>query len=147
VDARELSLGKTILSCGDISGGWWANHILRERTQNYRARVPVTVTIEYAWDLFLKQDKKCALSGISLEISGTGKYNTASIDRIDSSKGYEPDNVQWVHKDINFMKGILSQEYFIDLCRKIHMNNIVELDVSAKLLSTLPAGGTCELNF
>ena len=38
---------------------------------------------------------------------------------IDSSKGYIKDNVQWVHKDVNFMKQSLPQEKFIDYCRKI----------------------------
>lgn len=104
---------------GEISGGWWANHVLRERSQNARTKVPVTVTIKEAWDLFLKQNKKCALSGLSLTISGTSKYNTASIDRIDSSRGYEPNNIQWVHKDINFMKRTYSQFYFVDMCRLV----------------------------
>lgn len=105
-----------------ISGGWWANRILRERTQNTRKKVSVTVTKEYAWDLFLKQNKKCALTGIELIISADHKYNTASIDRIDSSKGYEEDNIQWVHKHINFMKRTYSQDYFIELCKKVALN-------------------------
>ena len=106
-----------------LSGGWWYNHVERERTQKYRVRVPVTITKEYAWELFIKQDRKCALSGIELVIAGDSKYNTASIDRIDSSKGYEEGNVQWVHKHVNFMKRTYSQEYFIELCKKIAENN------------------------
>lgn len=109
--------------CGDISGNWWYNHILRETKQRKRTPIPVTLKIEEAWELFLKQKKKCALSGVDLEISGTAIYNTASIDRIDSSKGYELGNVQWVHKHINFMKRTYSQEYFIDMCKKVANNN------------------------
>ena len=105
-----------------ISGNWWYSHILRERKQTARKQVPVEITMEYAWALFINQDMKCALSGVNLEIANTGKYNTASIDRIDSSKGYEEGNVQWVHKDVNFMKRSYSQEYFIDICRKIAAN-------------------------
>lgn len=107
----------------DISGNWWYNHVLRERKQNYRKKVPVTVTIKEAWDLFVKQNKKCALSGISIKIDSSHKYNTASIDRIDSSRGYEIDNIQWVHKHINFMKRTYSQKYFIEMCKKIADNN------------------------
>lgn len=106
------------LGCGNISGNWWYHHVLRERKQNERTRVPVTITIEQAWNLFLKQEKKCALSGQSITI-GRGPYGTASIDRIDSSRGYEIDNIQWVHKDINFMKRTYSQEYFVDTCKMI----------------------------
>lgn len=72
--------------CGDISGNWWYNHVLRERNQKVRQRIPVNVTVNEAWDLFLKQDKKCALSGLSLTISNSSLYNTASVDRIDSSR-------------------------------------------------------------
>lgn len=72
--------------CGDISGNWWYNHVLRERKQNTRQRIPVTVSVEDAWQLFLKQEKKCALSRLSLTISNSSLYNTASVDRIDSSR-------------------------------------------------------------
>lgn len=82
--------------------------------------------INYLWDLYLAQDKKCALSGIPIVITPTRKNSnvnfdlqTASLDRIDSKKGYEPGNVQWVHKDINKMKLDYDQQYFIDICTKI----------------------------
>ena len=109
---------------GEISGGWWRTHVLRERTQTNRPRVDVDITIESAWQLFLKQDKKCALSGIPLQFSNKGAENTASLDRIDSSLGYTLTNVQWVHKHINFMKRTYSQEYFINMCKKIAAFNI-----------------------
>ena len=44
---------------------------------------------------------------------------TASLDRIDSCKGYTIDNVQWVHKWINVMKSDHSQDEFIALCRAV----------------------------
>ena len=44
---------------------------------------------------------------------------TASIDRIDSSKGYERGNVQFVHKDINAMKWNLSLAKFMEYCKLI----------------------------
>jgi hypothetical protein len=68
--------------------------------------------------------KICALSGeaITLPKNRTdfvGGGYTASLDRIDSSKGYIVGNVQWVHKDINFMKFTFSESRFIDLCKKV----------------------------
>lgn len=110
----------------EISGNWWYNHILRERKQSARTKVSVTITIEDAWNLFIKQNRKCALSGIDLIIDTTAKYNTASIDRIDSSKGYELDNIQWVHKDINFMKRTYSQKYFLEMCKKVAENDSLD---------------------
>lgn len=45
--------------------------------------------------------------------------HTASLDRIDNTKGYIPGNVQWVHKSVNFCKGTLKERYFIKLCCQI----------------------------
>jgi len=47
------------------------------------------------------------------------KLRTASLDRIDSTKNYTIDNIQWVHKDVNKMKMDFSQEYFIEMCRLV----------------------------
>ena len=44
---------------------------------------------------------------------------TASLDRIDNTKGYIIDNVQWVHKQVNFMKGTMKQTEFIEFCKLI----------------------------
>lgn len=106
---------------GEISGNWWYSHVLRERKQYIREKVSVTIGIKYAWNLFLKQNRKCALSGIPLIINATGN---ASIDRIDSSKGYVPGNIQWVDKHINFMKRTYSVKFFLDMCKKVVQYNI-----------------------
>jgi hypothetical protein len=108
---------------GEISGRWFYHHVTRERFQGDRTRVPVEVTIEQIWDLFLKQERKCALTGMELTISPTAQYNDASIDRIDSSKGYVIDNIQWVHKHVNMMKRTYSQDYFIAMCKKVAEHN------------------------
>ena len=65
----------------------------------------------------LKQNKKCALSGIDLIFEANhGKIEgNISLDRIDSQKGYTINNVQWVHKDINFMKQDFAENYFLDM--------------------------------
>jgi len=106
----------------EISGDWWYNHVERERKQGVRQRVPVLVTKEYAWELFIKQKRKCALSDIDLVISKNSSENTASIDRIDSGKGYEEGNIQWVHKHVNFMKRTYDQDYFIKMCYLVTKN-------------------------
>ena len=45
--------------------------------------------------------------------------NTASLDRIDSSKPYIKGNMQWLHKDVNIMKNAYNINYFINMCRII----------------------------
>lgn len=87
------------------------------------------------YELFIKQEKKCALSGEPIkfadkQISHLLKTSTASLDRIDSNKGYTIDNVQWVHKDVNKMKWDLTQDRFIELCLKIGQKNVKNSRVS-----------------
>lgn len=101
--------------CGELRGTMWKHIRSGAKTRN----IELSINIEYAWDLFLKQERKCALSGLDLVM---GKHNirpTASLDRIDSSKGYIEGNVQWIHKDINRMKSNFDQSYFIQMCELI----------------------------
>lgn len=98
--------------CGEISGSYW-DHVSRGAKQR---KFEFDISIEQAWDLFLKQNKKCALSGVPL-IFGTDQ--TASLDRIDSMNGYVVGNVQWVHKDINRMKQHFDEPHFIRLCMTV----------------------------
>jgi hypothetical protein len=112
---------------GEISGSFWNHHIVRSATgeKGRRSSVDLLITKEFAWNLFLSQNKKCKLSGMEIKfpIINSDKSYTASLDRIDSSLGYTENNVQWVHKDINMMKRIYNNEYFINMCKLIAKNN------------------------
>ena len=81
---------------------------------------------KFMWELLQKQNKKCALSGLPIKFSSSSRNRssdgTASLDRIDSSKGYIKGNVQWVHKDINYMKNELNEAYFVKLCECVYKN-------------------------
>lgn len=86
------------------------------------------LTHDYLHKLFEEQKHKCALSGIELffleESKNLSQSNgNASLDRIDNTKGYIEGNVQWVHKDINFMKQTYTNEYFKELCRLVTTND------------------------
>lgn len=83
------------------------------------------ISIEEIWSLFLFQKKKCALSGMDLRFQSKNSIRdgTASLDRIDSSRGYVIDNIQWVHKDINWLKNDWSQKEFIELCSRVANHN------------------------
>lgn len=80
------------------------------------------ITIEDIWNLYVKQKGRCSLSGLEIMLTNgyEDKLKTASVDRIDSSKGYTLDNIQWVHKHINVMKVDFDQDYFIQLCKTIN---------------------------
>ena len=77
------------------------------------------LTIEDIWNIYEKQEGVCALSGVPIGWAEKGLTATASIDRIDSSEGYILENVQLVHKDINFMKQQFDQEYFVNMCKAV----------------------------
>lgn len=79
-----------------------------------RRNIPYTLTKQFLWNLYLKQGRRCALTGDILP-----DINQASLDRIDSSKGYEEGNVQWVAVQANISKYTLSQEDFIKFCKKV----------------------------
>lgn len=104
---------------GEIDGQHWGR--LKNQCVNRRSRtLEFTITIEEAWSLFLQQERRCALSGKGIGfLFSENNPKTASLDRIDSSLGYVSGNVQWVHKDINAMKGALPDSVFIEWCRKI----------------------------
>ena len=91
-----------------------------------KRNIKFEVTIEYLWNLFMKQEKKCALTGQDLYLSTSIKNSnpdwtkiTASVDRIDSTEGYVEGNVQWVHKEINRLKNNYSQVDFIKMCKLV----------------------------
>lgn len=78
-----------------------------------------SLSIEDIWQLYENQEGVCALSGVPIGWADKGLTATASIDRIDSSEGYVLENVQLVHKDINFMKQQFDQDYFISMCKAV----------------------------
>jgi len=116
---------------GEISGEYFSQ--IRRSAEGLKGRrtvVPFNVTLELLWELFLDQDRRCALTRIPLVFRQRthDEPQTASLDRIDSSKGYVDGNVQWLHKDVNKMKGSFDQTHFITMCKLI-------------------SGGSCEIDY
>lgn len=73
---------------------------------------------------------KCSLTGVEicfLNINKNILEQTASLDRIDSSVGYNKDNIQWLHKDINRLKNKYSQKDFLIFVKQIYeFKNLIE---------------------
>lgn len=129
VDAADLYRkdGKRRVSCGcmnfrkaekspfwkssnKISHTYWTAVIGSALKRN----IDFNITIQQAYRKFLQQKGICSLSGLEIELN-----KTASLDRIDSSKGYTESNIQWLHKDINKLKSNWSEDKFINLCKKV----------------------------
>lgn len=104
---------------GDITLTQWNSIKNCANTRN----IPFEITIEQAWNLFLKQNGKCSLTGLNITFAVTynkrTEYTTASLDRIDSAKPYTIDNVQWIHKDLQYMKWNYDEKYYIEMCKLV----------------------------
>ena len=86
--------------------------------------IPFDLEDKAAWLLLRQQEFKCALTGQDIYVRSNGD-RTASIDRIDSARGYCIDNIQWVHKSVNKLKMAHNQQSFISMCKKVgeHADN------------------------
>lgn len=106
---------------GELSRSHWGRYRIHARVR----KVPFLLSIQDMWELFLKQNRKCALSGLPLSFSSKRNSNdgNASLDRIDSSKGYVMGNVQWIDKRFNWMKSDHSNSEFIHLCKLVSTHN------------------------
>lgn len=118
-------------SFDQISDNYMKYHTYNgERAGRKERGISFNLTKQDLWDLWVKQEGKCAYTGLDLLVNftSTTKYKecTASLDRIDSSKSYEVGNVEWVHKQVNVMKNIFSKQSFIEFCKLISKNNNYE---------------------
>ena len=81
------------------------------------------IPLEYILDLYEKQKGLCALSGIRMtfikKTDGNKIHTNLSIDRIDSSIGYEIGNIQLVCAIVNVMKSTLLKPELQWWCSKI----------------------------
>lgn len=66
------------------------------------------IDLNYLKELWSKQKGCCAYTGVELHHKINDPIRTASIDRIDSSKGYVKGNVQFVSVIANFAKNSYS---------------------------------------
>lgn len=103
---------------------------LEKRSKELAARgLPTTVTLDEAFALFAHQGERCAYTGFQLTFH---PEKTASLDRINSDKGYTLDNIQWVHKIVNIAKNSQSHEEFIAMCYAVVSHHLDALDPTTK---------------
>lgn len=103
---------------GEIGSDFWNGYLISARDRG----LAFTVSIEQAWLLFLKQERRCALTGVPIGFAPSRKAyasKTASLDRIDPRYGYTPDNIQWVHKRVNLMKHNMTEAELHRWCRLV----------------------------
>lgn len=108
----------------ELSHFRWHLHGVRQRAKdkNYKC----CITLEYLKDIWEKQNGTCPYTGWKLNpvyfsSKGVDKYS-ASLDRIDSSKGYIEGNVQFVSVMANYAKHTWNEQDFIDFCVAVARN-------------------------
>jgi len=96
------------------------------RMLNRPNRKPCNLTIEDLKEVWEETHGVCPYTKIKLilPIGSTNpnpaiSYKMASVDRIDSSKGYLKGNIQYVSRNINLAKGILSHQQMLDFINLI----------------------------
>lgn len=120
--AVEKTSSKRYNKIGAMPYSYYTKLLRKAKSRN----IDVTVTAEYIAKLFTKQKRRCALSGKRIYFTYGWNRQSASLDRINSKKGYEPGNVQWLHKEVNFSKQSLSQKKFLNMVRDIYLNKFIK---------------------
>jgi aspartate/methionine/tyrosine aminotransferase len=107
--------------CGLIGKTYW-NHVVRSAKER---NFCFEITIEEAWQQFVKQGGRCSLTNwpICFAPPSNPTGATASLDRINSLGNYTLDNIQWLHKDVNYMKNDYEQSRLIEVAHAIAANN------------------------
>ena len=77
-------------------------------------KIKFDVTMGFLWNLFLEQEQLCAITGDKIDHIGN-----ASLDRIDSTGEYTEGNIQWVTKQANLSKHVMSMKELYEFCQKV----------------------------
>lgn len=79
-----------------------------------RRNYEFSVSIEYLWNLYISQGKRCSITGDLIS-----NIREASLDRIDSNLGYIEGNVQWVTYRANISKHTMTMNELYEFCKKV----------------------------
>jgi hypothetical protein len=90
-------------------------------------------------DLWGKQNGQCAYTKLPL-LAAANQFNTLSLDRVDSGKGYVVGNIQLVCAAINKMKQEYTEEMFLLFCLLVTQNNKLSESPESLLARYVPLG-------
>lgn len=109
-------------SCVAQAKGFENNKPVGDRKRTFNKFIKSATSRGITWKLSIDEmfscfSGKCALTGWDISIEYL--CQTASLDRIDSSKPYEIGNIQWVHSMVNMCKNKYDQNKFIEMCNAV----------------------------
>ena len=104
--------------------GYLARKVSQLKSARRKQGVQFDLTLKDCVQLYREQGGVCAMTGLVLyygQPAADDKWlsQNISIDRIDPDGAYCKDNVQLICASINFMRGRLPVELFIDLCTRV----------------------------
>ena len=82
----------------------------------------ISIDVHFLEQMWKNQNGLCVYTKLPLTIKAN-QFNTISIDRIDSSKNYTKENIQFVCRAVNEMKMHRDEGLFIHLCHLVAQNN------------------------
>lgn len=119
-----VSRRSALVKHGESVGFGFYSNMARKRAR--KVNLDYDLDPLYLKELFESQNGECAVTQIPLVLNRSGfnkkdkRMDYASLDRIDSSKGYIKGNVQFVCLGINYMKNTFSSQEVLDFLKKIH---------------------------
>lgn len=93
-----------------------------KNTSRRRKDMPVTITVQDLRNQWIKQRGICPYTGWGINLREKTGHTTpcqASLDRIDPSRGYLPDNIQFVALMANYAKNFFDDEHLIYFCKSV----------------------------
>lgn len=101
----------------DVPLSFWSRFKKGARERN----IIFNISTKDIWEVYIKQDKRCIYTGEHLvfQTKNDCKSGNASLDRIDSKKGYTVANIQLVVKKINIMKMGEKSSEFVEIADNI----------------------------
>lgn len=84
-------------------------------------------------DLYKKQEGKCFYTGVDMELMGGIKNNprAMSVDRVDSSRGYDLDNVVLTCYGLNCLKGRHSAALMFENLKHFYAGAVLKGNIDA----------------
>jgi hypothetical protein len=106
-DSEVARMARSIVKTVKWSNGQVASSLVKNKTTSFDDRTNIEIFLKTLWE---QQGGLCALTYAPLSMNGNNPWLRVSCDRIDSDKGYEPDNMQLTLWAANRFKGAAPQE-------------------------------------
>jgi hypothetical protein len=101
-------------------GGWDQRLIITARSNSKKYKRDITIDADFLRALWQKQNGRCYWSGVHMEVVRRTPW-VVSLDRLDNSRGYEPDNVVLCVWVMNRARNVMTAEDFSETLQTLAM--------------------------